>query len=51
MDDRVLALLISRLDRIETKVDKLMAFRSYVAGIGAACGMVGAWLHSLVKGY
>lgn len=51
MDDKTLALLIARLDRMEDKIDKLMAFRSYVAGIGATCGMVGAWFVSLIKGY
>ena len=51
MEDQVLALLIARLDRIEEKVDKLMAFRSYMAGIAAAFGIVGSFLHSLYKGY
>jgi len=51
MDDQVLALLIARLDRIEAKVDKLMAFRSYMAGIAAACGLLGSALHSLYKGF
>ena len=51
MDDRVLALLVARLDRIETKVDKLMAFRSYFAGVAACCGLIGSYLYSLIRGY
>ena len=50
-DNDVLAMLIARLDRIELKVDKLMAFRSYIAGIAAVCGLIGAKLFSLMRGY
>lgn len=38
MDDQVFQLLNDRLDRIEEKVDKLIAFRSWVLGVGAAMG-------------
>jgi hypothetical protein len=51
MEDQLLALLIARLDRIEEKVDRLMAFRNYMAGIAMAAGLIGSFLHSLFKGY
>jgi hypothetical protein len=51
VDDPVLALLVARLDRLEEKIDRLMAFRSYIAGVGAAFGLFGAWLHSVFRGY
>jgi hypothetical protein len=51
VDDQVLALMIARLDRIEAKVDKLMAFRSYMVGIAAAFGFIGSFLHTMFKGY
>ena len=51
MDEQAFVLLVARLERIETKVDKLMAFRSYMAGISATFGVIGAYLHSLIKGY
>jgi hypothetical protein len=58
MNDQAFALLVQQItriektvDKLEVKVDRLMAFRSYAAGISAALGMVGAWFHSLVKGY
>lgn len=51
MDDQVLALMIQRLDRIEGKVDKLMAFRSYMAGVAVAFGAIGSFFHSLWRGY
>lgn len=51
MDDNILDMLVARLDRIEHKVDKVMAFRSYMAGVGAVCGFLGAWVLSLVRGY
>ena len=50
-NDQVISLISARLDRIEAKVDKLMAFRSYMAGIAAACGLLGSALHSLYKGF
>lgn len=51
MDDNVLDMLIARLDRIEHKVDKLMAFRSYIAGIACICGLIGARIYYLIRGY
>lgn len=51
MDDQAFALIVARLDRIETKVDKLMSFRGYVMGVGAIFGALGSWFISLVKGY
>lgn len=51
LDETTFALLVARLDRMEDKIDKLMSFRSYVTGIAAAFGMLGAWVHSLFRGY
>lgn len=46
-----MALMLRRLDRLEEKVDKLLAFRAYVMGVGAVFGMLGAWFITLIKGY
>ncbi len=51
IDNNTLDMLVARLDRIEHKVDKLMAFRSYAMGISAICGLVGARLFYLLRGY
>lgn len=50
-DDHTFALLVARLDRMEDKIDKLMAFRHYVGGVAAVCGLLGAWFFRLIRGY
>ena len=51
MDEQAFSQIMSRLDRLENKIDKLMAFRHYVAGIGAACGLAGSYVLSLFRSY
>lgn len=51
MEETTFALLIARLDRMEDKIDKLMAFRSYMAGVAAVCGLIGAKIYTLFRGY
>ena len=51
VEETAFALLVARLDRMEDKIDKLMAFRAYMAGIAGACGFVAAWFFRLIKGY
>ena len=50
-DPDVLSMLVARLDRIEAKVDKLMAFRSYMMGVAAVFGMIGARIYYFIRGY
>jgi hypothetical protein len=50
-DDRILDIVLDRLDRIETKVDQLMAFKSWLLGLGAAAGAIAGWLVSWFRGH
>ena len=50
-DPDVLTMITARLDRIEAKVDKLMAFRSYMMGVAAVCGLIGARIYYFIRGY
>jgi hypothetical protein len=50
-NDRILDLILARLDRIEEKVDQLMAFKSWLLGLGAAAGAIAGWLVSWFRGH
>jgi hypothetical protein len=50
-NDRILDIVLDRLDRIETKVDALMAFRAWLLGLGAAAGAIAGWLVSWFRGH
>ena len=50
MDDQVLALVIARLDKLEEKVDRLLAFRAWLIGVGAAAGTVASAVWSWATG-
>jgi len=49
MDDQVLALIISRLDKLEEKVDKLISFRAWLLGAAAAMGALASAALEYVK--
>ena len=49
MDDQVLALIVSRLDKMEEKVDRLLAFRAWVLGAAASIGAVASLIVDWVK--
>lgn len=50
-DDMVLKMILHRLDRLEAKVDKLIAFRAWLLGLGAAAGAIGGQIFFWFKGF
>lgn len=50
MDNQVLDILLKRLDKLECKVDRLLHFRAWLIGVGAAAGAVASVVLSMIRG-
>lgn len=48
MNESILTMLNDRLDRMENKLDSLIAFRYRVVGIATACGAIAGFFVELI---
>jgi hypothetical protein len=50
MEQQILDILLKRLDKLECKVDRLLAFRAWIIGAAAGLGAVASVVTDWIRG-